>query len=168
MFAPVPPSRALDQEIALASVLPFSFNVPVTVTNDKLLLAMRIEKPQLWDSNPGTLWAASLQAQPPAFFGLESEINLTLEKFPRLISMEPFTLNTCLQKDPVSSTNENAEPNNDPKITGATTNGGLKKLSQERGPPEDDKSCSSKREFEFFCFSLANEKPPMQDVIEGF
>ncbi|KAJ9080112.1 hypothetical protein DSO57_1028460 [Entomophthora muscae] len=81
----------------------------------------------------GTLQAASLQAQPPAFFGLKSERNLTLKKFPRLASMSPSTSNPCLQKDPVSPANENAEPNNDHKIIGATTNEGLKNFPKNAG-----------------------------------
>ncbi|KAJ9057360.1 hypothetical protein DSO57_1023454 [Entomophthora muscae] len=38
------------------------------VTNDKLFLTMLMKESQLQDLNPSTLWAVSLQAQPPVFF----------------------------------------------------------------------------------------------------
>ncbi|KAJ9048289.1 hypothetical protein DSO57_1036560 [Entomophthora muscae] len=43
-------------------------NPSVVITSDKLLSTMLIEKPQLQDSNPGILWAASPRGQPPAVF----------------------------------------------------------------------------------------------------
>ncbi|KAJ9050247.1 hypothetical protein DSO57_1016224 [Entomophthora muscae] len=52
------------------------------VTSDKLLLTMLTGKPQLRDSNPDTLRAASPQDQPPGclqIFGLGPEQDLTLE-----------------------------------------------------------------------------------------
>ncbi|KAJ9055854.1 hypothetical protein DSO57_1038977, partial [Entomophthora muscae] len=72
------------------------------------------------------------------------------------------------KKNTVSPANENAKPKNDPKITGATSNGELKKIPQEHGLPEDEKSFGSKREFKFPFPSPANEELLMKDATGGF
>ncbi|KAJ9087083.1 hypothetical protein DSO57_1036824 [Entomophthora muscae] len=133
-----------------------------TVTSDKLLLAGCMENPQLQDSNPRTLQAAS-----PHFYRLKSETDLTLEELLRPTSIKLSMLRPCLQKDPVKTVNESADLSNNPEITESTADRETKKLSLECGPPEDDKSCGLKK-IKFPCPSPANENPPLQDAIEGF
>ncbi|KAJ9070444.1 hypothetical protein DSO57_1007905 [Entomophthora muscae] len=107
---------------------------------------MHVVESQLWNSNPKTLQAASLQAQLPCcprFLGLKPEPNLNLEKLLRPTSLELHAPITHLQKDPVSPAKESSGLINNPEITGATSVKELKKLPVECGPPKDDKSSLS-------------------------
>ncbi|KAJ9063914.1 hypothetical protein DSO57_1035941 [Entomophthora muscae] len=52
------------------------------VTNDKLLLTMLIGKLQLHDLNPDTLWAASLQDQPPADLWAQTRVGFDFGESP--------------------------------------------------------------------------------------
>ncbi|KAJ9072977.1 hypothetical protein DSO57_1021458 [Entomophthora muscae] len=101
----------------------------------RLLCLVKCHKnPNYRIQTPGSCRLSAYRPGCPRFLGLKSEMNSTSEKFPRLTTMESSTSKPCLQKDPVSSSNENSDPNNYPEITGATANGELKKLPQERGP----------------------------------
>ncbi|KAJ9053196.1 hypothetical protein DSO57_1026593 [Entomophthora muscae] len=122
------------------------------------------EEHQLQNLKPKTLQAGSPQAQLPGhlhFSGLKSEPNLTLVKLLRPINLELPAPLPLLQKDPVSPANESTGLAKDPKITGAITAGELKKLPVKCGPPKNDQSYNSKREFESSHFNPANERFPM-------
>ncbi|KAJ9060886.1 hypothetical protein DSO57_1026203 [Entomophthora muscae] len=88
----------------------------------------------LRDLNLDILWADSLQAQLPdclLFSGLKPESNLSSVKLLMPISLEPPAPMPPLQKNPASPTNGSTGLVNDPKITGATAAGELKKLPVE-------------------------------------
>ncbi|KAJ9087769.1 hypothetical protein DSO57_1029896 [Entomophthora muscae] len=122
------------------------------ITNDKLLLTMFMEKPQLQDLNPKTLQAASLQ-----FPGLKPERDLNFGESP-----EPLT-----PKVPVNPTNESTGQAKDPEITWATALGEAKKLPVECTPPKDDQLCNPKGKFESSQFKPVNEISPAMDATKG-
>ncbi|KAJ9062478.1 hypothetical protein DSO57_1010267 [Entomophthora muscae] len=114
------------------------------VTSDKLLLTMLNEKPQLQDSNPDILQAAS-----PQIFGFEPEQDLTSENPLRLDESKSPTLTLPTLNVPVNSTNQRAGLAIDPKITWATMKGETKKIPIECGPPRDDQSHDLIRKLEY-------------------
>ncbi|KAJ9076808.1 hypothetical protein DSO57_1022756 [Entomophthora muscae] len=95
-------------------------NLSKNITSDKLLLIMLTRKPQLRDSNPETMWAASPQDQLPGhlqIFGLEPEQDLNLGNPLRLDESKSPTSTLPTLKVPVNSTNQQAGLAIDPKIT---------------------------------------------------
>ncbi|KAJ9086478.1 hypothetical protein DSO57_1003812 [Entomophthora muscae] len=140
------------------------------VTNDILLLTILIGKPQLQDSNPNTLQAASLQDQPPSrpqIFGLKPEQDLTLENLLRLDEQKLLASRPPTPKVPVNLNNERAGQAKNPEITWATAAGEAKKLPMECGPPKDNKSHNLTRKFKFSQFETANEITLTMDTTEG-
>ncbi|KAJ9061709.1 hypothetical protein DSO57_1017961 [Entomophthora muscae] len=94
--------------------------IPRAVTSDKLLLTMLIGKPQLRDSNPDTLWAASLQDQPPGclqIFVLKPEQDSTSGNPLKLDEPKSPTSTLPMLKVPVNPTNQRVGQVKDPSIT---------------------------------------------------
>ncbi|KAJ9084802.1 hypothetical protein DSO57_1020482 [Entomophthora muscae] len=133
------------------------------VKSDKLLLTILPGKPQLQDSNPDTLRAASLQ-----IFGLKPEQYLTLENPLKIDESKSPTLTLPTLKVPVNSTNQQAGQAIDPKITWATTEGETKKLPIERGLPRDDQPHNLTRKVEYSQFKPANELTPAKDATKDW
>ncbi|KAJ9081575.1 hypothetical protein DSO57_1013281 [Entomophthora muscae] len=141
------------------------------VTSDKLLLTMHTGKPQLQDSNPDTLWAASPQDQPPGrpqILGQEPEQDLTLENPLKLDELKSPTLTLPTLNDPVNPANQRAGLAIEPEITWATTEGETKKLPIERRPPRDDQPHNPTREFEYSQFKPANELTLTMDATKDW
>ncbi|KAJ9053171.1 hypothetical protein DSO57_1026843 [Entomophthora muscae] len=132
----------------------------LSVTRDKLLSTILIKKPQLQNSNPGILWAASLQGRPPGclqFFGLKSEQDLTLENPFKLDEPNVPTPILSTIKVPDKTANQQAGPATDSKITQARTEGKTENFPIERRPPRGNQSHNLTREFEHSQFKPANE-----------
>ncbi|KAJ9077476.1 hypothetical protein DSO57_1016420 [Entomophthora muscae] len=101
-----------------------------TFTSDKFLLSICMEKSQLRDLNPETLWATSLQAQPPVFFWAQIRNGFDFGETSKRHQFNPSTSRLCPIKDPLSPVNESTNPGNIPVITWTTENGELQKLPQ--------------------------------------
>ncbi|KAJ9083281.1 hypothetical protein DSO57_1036239 [Entomophthora muscae] len=143
----------------------------VTVTSDKLLSTMLIERPQLRDSNPGSLRAASLQGQLPGcpqFFGLEPEQDLTSENPLKLGKSNSPTSIPPTPKDPDNSTNQQAGPATDPRITWAHAEGKPENLPIECRPPRDNQSHNLTRKVEHSQFKPANGITPAIDATKDW
>ncbi|KAJ9061588.1 hypothetical protein DSO57_1019039 [Entomophthora muscae] len=139
------------------------------VTSDKLLLTMLNGKPQLPDSNPDTLRAASPQDQLPScpqIFGNKPEQDLTLENPLKLDETKSPTLTLPTLKVPVNSTNQRAGLAKESKITWATPERETKKLPLKSGPPGDDRPHNLTRKVEYSQFKTANELTPAMDATK--
>ncbi|KAJ9072866.1 hypothetical protein DSO57_1022685 [Entomophthora muscae] len=134
-----------------------------TFTSDKFLLTMLIERPQLQDLNPGSLQAAS-----PQFFGLKPEQDLTLENPLKLDKSNSPTSILPTLKVPVNSTNQQAGPATDPRITQAHAEGETENLPIERGPPRDNQSYNLTRKFEHSQFKPDNGITPKIDATKDW
>ncbi|KAJ9090260.1 hypothetical protein DSO57_1004506 [Entomophthora muscae] len=112
---------------------------------------MLIRTPQLWDLNPDTQRAASLQ-----IFGLKPEQDLTSGNPLEHDEPKPPTLTLPTLKVPVKSTYQWVGQAIDPKITRATA----------EWPPRDDQPHNLTRKFEYSKFESANELTPAKDATK--
>ncbi|KAJ9049604.1 hypothetical protein DSO57_1022721 [Entomophthora muscae] len=127
------------------------------VISDKLLLNTLTGKPQLQDSNPNTLWAASPQDQLPGcpqISVLKPERDLTLGNLLRLDELKIPASKFLMPRVPVNLTNEREGQAKDPGITWASTEGETKKLPVECGPPRDDQPHNLTRKFGSISFAV--------------
>ncbi|KAJ9082209.1 hypothetical protein DSO57_1006654 [Entomophthora muscae] len=124
---------------------------------------MLMEKSQLQESNPKTLWAASLQ-----FPGLKPERDLTLGNLLSLDEQDILASKQPTPKVPVNPTNESAGQAKDPEITWATVAREAKKLPVECRPPKVDQPCNPKGKFESSQFEPSNKISPSMDATEGY
>ncbi|KAJ9064752.1 hypothetical protein DSO57_1027023 [Entomophthora muscae] len=141
------------------------------VTSDKLLLTMLTDKPQLRDSNPDSLRAASPQDQLPGrlqIFGLKPEQDLTLENPLKLDEPKSSTLILPIVKVPVSLTNQQAGLAIEPKITWAFMEGEIEKLPNKCGPPKDGQPSDLTRKFKYSQFKPVNVITPAIDATKDW